>query len=195
VRIVHTGLLHKGQRDPEPLLRAIVALRNEGRLEPGDLTVDFYGSRIKVAADLANSPAYAPFIRIIGHVPHEQALAAQAEADRVLLLESADPKFRGGLTGKIFEYVASGTPILSLGSPHGTAIWDLIAQTGTGICCGTDEQAIKREVLLLKENRGRPQWYRPKPDEVLKYSRERQAATMLDFILETVGRKNRESAL
>jgi hypothetical protein len=100
----------------------------------------------------------------------------------VLLLESPESKSSGALTGKIFEYIASGTPILSVGSPKGSAIWNLIAETGTGICCGTDEAAIKRELLLLKDGRGRPDWYQPKIDEILKYSRERQAAEVLEFI-------------
>jgi glycosyltransferase involved in cell wall biosynthesis len=182
-RIVHTGMLYPGLRDPEPLLRAIVDLASEGRLAAGDLTLDFYGARIAVAEDLARNPAYAPFVRILGHVPRDEALKAQLEADRLLLLESPDPAHRAALTGKIFEYIASGTPVLSVGSPQGTAIWNLIAETGAGICCGTDQQAMGRELLLLQEMRGQPDWYRPKADEILKYSRERQAGQLLDFIL------------
>ena len=95
-------------------LEALAALHGEGRITEGAVTVDFYGARVDADRRLAGSPEYAPFIRLMGHVPRTEALKAQYDADLLLLLESPDPRARGVLTGKVFEYSASG----NAASPH-----------------------------------------------------------------------------
>lgn len=57
------------------------------------------------------------------YIPHEQVLQQQQAADLLLLLLMPDstPRAKGLLTGKLFEYLSSGTPILCIGPEDGDA--------------------------------------------------------------------------
>ena len=69
----------------------------------------------------------------MGHVSREKALQAQRNADLLLLLESSNEESRGVLTGKIFEYIASGRPIICIGSRLDFEIGQTLFKTGSGI--------------------------------------------------------------
>lgn len=176
LRLVHTGTLYEGLRDPEPLLAALAALLNEGKIAEGEISVDFYGARIDPARRLAKNPQYAPFIRLMGHVPRAEALKAQQQADLLLLLESPDPRARGVLTGKVFEYIASGTPVLSLGSLADYEIPKLLSETGTGISFSYDNTvALKQFLVQCLDGVSQATAYRPDLSKIMHYSRHRQA--------------------
>lgn len=183
LRIVYTGMIYKGHRDPTPLLEALVQLHSDKRLESGEVTVDFYGARVEVAEELANNPKYAPFVRIMGHVPRENALQAQREAGLLLLLESAAPEARGTLTGKLFEYMAAGRPILCIGSEPEYEIGEVLSKTGTGLVFGPDSYPkIAEAILATKNGYGLYERYNPDLEKVLAFSRKRVAIELLNRI-------------
>jgi len=182
IRIVYTGTIYRGSQDPEPLLRALSNLRQSGKISFDDIAVEFYGSRIEVAENLARKPAYAPFIKIMGHVPREKALEAQRESNLLLLLENPATVDNGVLTGKVYEYLAAGSPILSIGSIQSSEISNLLLETGCGICCGTELRKIEDTLLEIIQSQSLPNWYKPDLDEVTKYSRHNQAQKYFEFI-------------
>ena len=118
------------------------------------------------------------YVVLHGHVSREKALEAQLSADLLLLLESPNPDARGVLTGKIFEYMASGKPILSIGSRKDSAIGEMIEGTGVGVVCEQDVAIIQR-VIINTLNGKTEDFFTPKIDEVLKFSRASQAKTLL----------------
>lgn len=184
-RIVHTGMLYEGHRDPKPLLEALVKLKETGRIVEGDITVDFYGARVDVARQLARDPLIAPFIRLMGHVSRDDALAAQCHADLLLLLESPAPEARGTLTGKLFEYITAGRPIICIGSLPEYEIGQLLAATGTGAVFGPEQYDRLPGVLdETMQGGGLFASYAPNVEEVLRYSRKRLAGIMLSEIHE-----------
>ena len=176
LRIVYTGMIYPGHRDPLPLLNALSQLRRRGELEDGMVTVDFYGDRVEVAMALAKKPEYAPFIRLMGHVTREKALEAQRNADILLLLESPAPEARGVLTGKLFEYLVSGRPILCIGSRPEYEIGQVLKETGTGIVIGPDQYGgLSDFIKSTLGGNGLFKIYSPKIERVLMYSRSSQA--------------------
>lgn len=183
-RIVYTGMLYDGFQDPTPLLDALVALKRAGRLRDEKVTVDFYGSRVSVAHQLAQKNKYRLFIRLMGHVPREDALKAQQSADLLLLLASPAPEARGVLTGKIFEYIVAGKPILCVGSRPEYEIGRVLEKTGTGQVFGPDEYARLGEVILETMNgQGLYVHYAPNVKHILEYSRKNLASRMLKVVL------------
>lgn len=185
IRIVYTGMIYKGQRDPLPLLESLVRLEARGEIPVDGVTVDFYGSRVEVARQLARNPAYAPFIRLMGHVTRAESLKVQRGADVLLLLESSDSAARGVLTGKIFEYIAAARPILCVGSRPEFEIGKVLSDTKTGVVvpwgCDDELDDILRETFLA---RGIYLTVKPDFDEIQKYSRKSQSMRLLDFIFE-----------
>lgn len=185
MRIVYTGMLYEGYRDPTPLLDALVSLQRKGHLRSGDITVDFYGARVDLARRLATDDMYAPFVRVLGHVPREEALLAQRSADVLLLLESPQPEARGVLTGKLFEYIASGRPVLCVGSRPDYEIGSVLKKTGTGCVFGPDEYAAL-ETFMLKTLSGNGLFdsYSADVEEIIKYSRKTQSLNVLKLFKE-----------
>lgn len=178
MKIVYTGKLYPDLRDPLPLLQAIVGLESDGMIAPGDVELHLYGGQLDGLQSIVRSGQYDHILRLHGHVSREIALSAQAEAHFLLLLESPRPDARGVLTGKVFEYIASGVPILSLGSRRNSAIGRLLAQTGTGLCTEDNTEIIRGAILSRIE--GAPEWFAPNFDQVAMFSRERQAAILYE---------------
>jgi glycosyltransferase involved in cell wall biosynthesis len=144
----------------------------------GAVEVHLYGGQLEGLKSIVRSGQYDHILRLHGHVSREVALSAQAEAHLLLLLESPRSDARGVLTGKVFEYIASGVPILSLGSRRDSAIGRLLAQTGTGLCTEDNAEIIRG--AILSRITGAPEWFAPNLDQVAKYSRERQAMILYE---------------
>lgn len=184
MRIVHTGMIYEGHRDPTPLLDVLSKLYLKGDIDAGDVTIDFYGERVDLAKRLAGRADYAPFIRLMGHVSREKALIAQREAGLLLLLESPAAEARGVLTGKLFEYIAAGRPILCVGSRPEYEIGEILVSTGTGRVFGPDQyRSIEQIFIETLKGKGLYLDYMPVLDEILVYSRKRLAVEMFDNLI------------
>jgi len=105
----------------------------------------------------------------------------QEDADALLLLEGSREEDRGVLTGKIFEYIASGTPILSLGSPVGSAIDRVLGNAGTGICAGTSRNKIRQFVADMIEGK-LTDVFEFDVQKVRCFHRDTQSRKLLDYI-------------
>jgi glycosyltransferase involved in cell wall biosynthesis len=64
----------------------------------------------------------------------------------LLLVPDAGGRGRGVLSGKVFEYLAAGRPILAVVPPDGAAA-DLVRETGAGIVVAPDDGAGIRAAL------------------------------------------------
>ncbi len=175
--IVYTGKIYPKLRDPLPLFEAIAALEGEGRIEKGVVQVHIYGGQTEGLEHVVGAGRFDHMLHMHGHVSREAALAAQSRADLLLLLESPLPEARGVLTGKIFEYMATGVPILSLGSRRDSAIGEVLGRTATGLCTEDDQEAI-RSALLGRMAGETPGWFKPDMAEIETYSRKSQAMAM-----------------
>ncbi len=85
----------------------------------------------------------------MGYVTHNEAICRQQESSVLLLPLRKEPEAAGILTGKFFEYLASGKQILAFGPTDG----DLAAalkETGSGtITDFGDKEGIRREIDIL----------------------------------------------
>jgi glycosyltransferase involved in cell wall biosynthesis len=183
LHIVYTGTIYSGFRDPKPLFDAIAYLIKSNQITSEAVSVNFYGERLEAVNQFAKDVKYKKFIRLMGHVKHELALDAQRNARALLLLESIHPESSGNLTGKIFEYIAAGKPILCIGSRPEYEIGRVLKKTGTGIVISPDETKKLQEILLqLIKNSSNMKWYKPNINEILKYSRRTKALQFLKEI-------------
>jgi glycosyltransferase involved in cell wall biosynthesis len=172
LRIVYTGTVYDGTQDPLPLINSLTQLLASKAIRPGDVTLDFYGERVGFVRDLASDAVYGKFIRLFGHVSRKRALEAQRQAGLLLLLESPAQDARGVLTGKLFEYLVSGRPILCIGSRPEFAIGEVLKRTGTGKVFGPDEYSQLADFICRTlAGEGIYESYSPKLDEIAKFSR------------------------
>jgi lactate dehydrogenase-like 2-hydroxyacid dehydrogenase len=110
-------------------------LKTLNRLEPEILTqikVNIYGS--VHSRQLAEIEAFnrADIINVIPYLPHRELITRIVNSDILLLVIPDTPDNKGILTGKIFEYLATGNFILGLG-PEDSDAAQLLAETNAGV--------------------------------------------------------------
>lgn len=180
LHIVYTGRIYPGKRDPEPLFRAIRSLRTKGFDPKSRIVVDFYGFDDPGLRGLVRTYELETSVSLHGFVPYSQSMAAQHTADVLLFLDWTEVQAEGVLTGKLFEYLGTGRPILALGVRKDSEAARLIAETGCGVTLtGEDEIIAYLQNLLVS---GRPAAVGSAACDAL--SRERQASTLLHQLRE-----------
>ena len=87
------------------------------------------------------------FVDVIPYIPHNQVIVEQQKSDVLLLFVNNTPNAKGILTGKIFEYMASGRPILCIGPEDGDSA-RILNETQTGITVDFDDKEKMKSVIL-----------------------------------------------
>jgi len=86
-------------------------------------------------------------VKLLGFMPQSQALKLTEESDYLLLTMTNE----FSLPGKLFEYLATGKPVLAL-SPRGGEVDEILKETGGGWCVEhTDRAAIQRMIAEAHE--------------------------------------------
>lgn len=142
LRIIHTGSLYPGKRDPTELFMAIQLIAKDPVLEPllKKLEVLFIGHRQGNLEALIDKYKVKNWVRPFGHVNRDTALLLQREAHALIYLPWNDPSVDGIVPGKIFEYLSSGTPIMAIGCPEIEASQRLILEAEGGVLLPRAEQ-------------------------------------------------------
>ncbi|MEM6325917.1 MAG: glycosyltransferase [Bacteroidota bacterium] len=133
--IAHVGSLY-GSRNPEALWAAIRLLRAEGVVPR--LRIRLVG---RVDAAVERSLAAHGLAELVDRtpvVPHDEAVRAMARAGLLVLSIEDVRQDEGILTGKLYEYLASGRPVLALG-PVGADADRLLRETGGGALVARDD--------------------------------------------------------
>ena len=124
-RITHTGSFF-GRRDPRPFLQA---LADSGL----DVVARFLGDFRDADREWVEGLGLGDRLELLPYAPRAESLALQRDSEALLLLiPEADGRGKGVLSGKVFEYVAVGRPILAAVPPDGAAA-ELIRETGAGV--------------------------------------------------------------
>jgi Glycosyltransferase len=87
------------------------------------------------------------YVEIIPYIPHNQVIEEQRKSDVLLLFVNNTPNAKGILTGKLFEYMASGRPILCIGPEDGDSA-RILNETKTGITVDFDDKEKMKSVIL-----------------------------------------------
>jgi glycosyltransferase involved in cell wall biosynthesis len=167
--LVYIGTINDAQ-NPVVLWRALSALKSENHPLMDDFVLKIVGkAEAQILKDVREFNLE-DIVEHIGYVPHAEAIAWQERASVLLLLINNTKNNKAIVTGKLFEYLASGHPILCIGPDDGDAS-QIIRSVGAGIT--VDYQDSEALVLQLKE------WYQAyqsgnlllNPADILKFSR------------------------
>lgn len=181
---VYTGVFYQGKYDPAPFFAALRELMESGELAPELVEVRFYGPNsflLQGPIEAARLPA--GIVRLLPQVERDESLALQRRAAALLFLSHDAPESHGVLTGKLFEYMVSGRPIIACGTAETSLAGRLIAETGTGFACGSDKRLIVRALRCLLAGQA------PRPDlnKISQYRRDRLVGKLAATIKEKIG--------
>jgi hypothetical protein len=180
--ISYLGTIYPQKRDPSILFEAVNELIKEGIISKSQIEINFYGDNIKVLREIIDSNNYNKFgfINIKGLVSRDESLKIQKNSDMLLFLEWNNPLAKGVLTGKLFEYLVSGRPILSVGITNENEAGKVIEKTRTGKNF-IDKGLLKKELKKIFLNR-KIDFYNPDIREIEKYSRNKQVLKLIEIM-------------
>lgn len=83
---------------------------------------------------------------LVPYIPHDQIQQMQSASQVLLLFINNTPNAKGILTGKIFEYLASGRPILCIGPENGDAA-HILKETHAGQTASFEDKEKMKEII------------------------------------------------
>lgn len=185
--ICYNGMIYI-DRNPEGVLLALNQLIEEKKMGAGSIRWVFNGTLSeKWEKRLRQADVY-HIIQYNGYLPHLESLDVAMNSDLLLLCGANGVGTKIVYTGKVFEYLRMGVPILSL-STNGGVLGDLLDETQAGENFEYDDiEGIKKYLLeqyhLWKANPVSER--RVNEEAIQKYSREsttRKLAEIFDSLL------------
>lgn len=146
--ITYTGTISPYYR-LEGLVTALRALPEDIR---NQVFIRFVGNVSQNITQLFGSAGLASQLEYIGYVSHQESIGYLFESSVLLLLIPDVQENKGILTGKFFEYLATGRPILAIGPKDGD-IAHILQETGAGFIFDYDEVSeLKDKIMELFAN-------------------------------------------
>lgn len=147
--INYSGLLYTQQRSIIPVLQALQQLSDNKKIELSKIRFRIVGSGEERNMNIANDYGVAQIVEQTGYLPHSQALQSNLDANILLLLIGDEARFKSGYTGKFFEYLRSGRPILAL-APKDGVVDRVLRESGHGEAM-LSTQIPNIKAMLLRE--------------------------------------------
>ncbi len=147
-----------------------------------DIRLRFVGSASGKVRDLTRKYELENRVEMISHVSHQEAIHYMQKSSMLLLLIPAVVNDKGILTGKLFEYIGSGRPVVGIGPPDGDAS-RIMDESKSGKMFGRNQG----DLLIDYLNSAVHAWqqddrFNYKSPEQSKYSRRALAARLAEVI-------------
>ncbi|HCL00470.1 MAG TPA: hypothetical protein DHW42_10260 [Candidatus Marinimicrobia bacterium] len=164
-KITYTGNVGKDQ-NLDNLFSAISALDEKTK---NILEINFFGNLHQSVLKNIHKYHLVDLIKINSYITHDENIEVITKSDMLMLCIPNVPNNEGIVTGKLFEYLATGNFILGIGPKTGDAA-KILKKTNAGVMFDFNEDP--REILLEQienwENNRRPV---VNQEEIQKYSR------------------------
>jgi glycosyltransferase involved in cell wall biosynthesis len=145
--LLHAGSLYGG-RNPLPLLRAIANAVRRGAIDPEKFRLRLIGQASLPGMTLETTCrelGLEHIVEPVPRVPRRQSLQEMLSASALLLIQ---PGTTVSVPGKLYEYFATGRPILALTAEGETAA--LVRASGNGVAVpADDERRIEDAVIAM----------------------------------------------
>lgn len=176
LHLVYSGIID-AIRNPIPLLEAMKA---EFSAKNEEVEMIFVGKVSETVTNYVKADSWLNSrIHFAGYVSHQEVFGFYAKADALVLILTDTKNAQGNIPGKLFEYLATGIPVVALGDPKGDSA-NILARSGAGeVIAHTDAAGIKTRLRTLMEADSIPS----NSTDLQKYSRRSlsfQLAKILD---------------
>jgi len=128
--IAHIGSMVR-TRNPEIFWKALSEIVIENKTFSGDLEIKLIGQIDISVRQSIQSYKLEEFVTYTEYLSHDDVRKVQSQSQVLLLLIINTPNAKLVVTGKIFEYLNSGRPILCVGPKDGDAA-HILSETQTG---------------------------------------------------------------
>lgn len=136
-------------RNPLSLWKAINDLSKSNSSFKNDLKLNFYGSLADDVKQTIVDEGLNSNLVVHGYVSHQESLDAINKANVLLLTNFDNVASKGIIPGKLFEYMATGNPILAVG-PNEADVEKILLKTKAGEYFNHQEvEKIKSTILNI----------------------------------------------
>lgn len=130
--IRHVGIVNE-KCDPRPFMQAVEQLCNQHPEVKEKLEVEFVGQANQAFKEfVASNQLLRSVTTFTAHVPHQELMSIYSTSALLVLILTGYKDAEGYMPGKLFEYIATGLPVLGVGPTAGDAA-ALLKSAGTGI--------------------------------------------------------------
>jgi len=181
--IAHIGSMVK-TRNPEILWKALSEIISDNNVFGEDLEIKLIGQVDFSVRQLIQSYKLEEFTTFTEYLSHEDVRKVQSQSQVLLLLINNTPNAKLVVTGKIFEYMNSGRPILCIGPKDGDAA-HILSETQTGNTIDYNDVETLKTQILTYYNRYKKGNLQSEGKNTEKYSRKnltKKLAEILDEI-------------
>jgi len=183
--IAHIGTFMYN-RNPDILWEALKQLKEENPGFAKDLVIKLIGKIDKRIIEQIKAFNLEKSLNQTEYLPHDQAILELKKSQVLLLVINKTGNNKGMLTGKVFEYISSGTPILCIG-PEGSDVEKLLNDTQSGIFTDlTDISCLKKNILRFYDTFKKGVLV-TQPKNIANYSRinlTKQLSVIFDSLIE-----------
>lgn len=145
--ISHVGSIYSF-RNVDPLFQAVAQLHHEGAIDSRRFRLRFVGMNDATLAPKIDTFGLQSFVDIEGMLPHRQAIEIMRRSHMLLLVKGLGKNSGSQIPGKLYEYLASGNPIVHIGPVESEAA-DIIASEAAG---RTFTDNVEELAAYLQEN-------------------------------------------
>jgi glycosyltransferase involved in cell wall biosynthesis len=146
--IAHIGTL-VNTRNPLTLWISLKWMINNIAGFSEDLEIKLVGKVDILVTQSIEDHGLTKFVKKTPYLPHDQVVISQQESQVLLLIINNTPNAKMILTGKFFEYLAAGRPILCIGPEEGDAA-KILSETQSGLLAGFDDvETMKKHIQSL----------------------------------------------
>ena len=148
--LAHIGSL-LSERNPKQLWSALQELIDENENFRSEFELKLIGVVSEDVLQTLKDFNLESYINNIGYVSHEEAIKEQMSSRVLLMIEIDSTDTKVIIPGKLFEYMASGTPIMAVG-PTDSDVEVILKSTNTGhYFYYNDKETIKSQILSYFE--------------------------------------------
>ncbi len=175
--IAHIGTLVK-TRNPIGLWKVLSELIHENEAFKNSLEIKLVGKLDIAVKESIEEHHLSSFVKKIDYLPHDKVIEEQQRSRVNLLLVNQTPNAKSILTGKFFEYLSAGAPILAIGPKDGD-VAKILKETKAGMISDFGEtDLLKKNILELynSQNIARNE------EEIKKYSRKNLTKKLAEIL-------------
>ena len=145
--LTYLGVLSKAQ-NPEKFWQVMGELVKESDDFNKNLRINLIGQIDSSVMQSIKVQGLSGHISLSPYIPHNQVSAAHRSSTVLLLflMPDSEPRAKGLLTGKLFEYMASGRPILCIGPEDGDAA-SILQETQAGTTVSFEDKEKMKKVI------------------------------------------------
>lgn len=172
-------------QNPENLWRALQGLYAENMISPTDFRLQLIGKIHPAIMESIEKYGIKDLTDIIDYMPHNELVPFQCNAS-VLLLCINDVEDSGIIiTGKFFEYLAAGRPVLCI-TPGFSEVREIIEDLQVGACFSYDEiQELKDRIRMWIKDQKEDK-LQVRDNDISRFARREQAGQFAGLLDELV---------